>query len=426
MFIKALIMGAPSAGKTRSASFYPRPIFADYEKGRMSLADRNVPYAEILTSRDHEEFLRHVEAECRKPPASRNYQTLVIDTLDAYQRMIIQERLKAERKEALSGFADWGHLDAKMVGFINRLLQLPMNLVVNVHVKETKDGDDGPVLLTPKLKGDIRESIAADFDLVGYMATRWVSVDGERTLKRTLQWHPDPKVPILKDRSGQLPKYTDVNFNEDDFNQIYLPIVGRLDDLTESRDLETIGSEDLPDSPQEGGPVPQGDGAARVMKAAKKAPAKKAAPPRAAEPQPEPRAVAKVTPKPEPEEKPVAEAVGEEATATPVVESFEEKTPEDLVREELGGEVIATSEDFAMPDITEPEPKAEPESQPSADNVCGTPTSGPQKPWAQDVGCGKDLATVSPDMVNIAVLKHAKKLCPACLKIANEKKKEMA
>ena len=68
-FVKALIMGAHGAGKTRSASFWPRPIFADTERGRMSLADRSVPYADIRSTADMDALLEHLRKECQKPIA---------------------------------------------------------------------------------------------------------------------------------------------------------------------------------------------------------------------------------------------------------------------------------------------------------------------------------------------------------------------
>lgn len=45
--------------------FWPRPIFADCEGGRGSLADRNVPYAEIKNSQDMLDFLSHLKDQER-------------------------------------------------------------------------------------------------------------------------------------------------------------------------------------------------------------------------------------------------------------------------------------------------------------------------------------------------------------------------
>lgn len=141
-YIKCLIMGEPDAGKTRSASFWPDPIFADCERGRMSIADRGVPYAEIRSSRDMDALLLRLRQECMRPAEKRQFRTLVIDTIDSYQRTLIAERLQAERKDSLSGWADWGYLDAKMQQVLQAVMNLPMHVVVNLHVKDEHDGDD--------------------------------------------------------------------------------------------------------------------------------------------------------------------------------------------------------------------------------------------------------------------------------------------
>lgn len=254
-YIKALIMGPPGAGKTRSASFWQKPIFADCEKGRMSIADRGVPYGEIRSGQQMDDLLDLLKKECKKG-AQRKYQTLVIDTIDSYQRIIISERLISENKEALSGWADWGHLDAKMSQFLEKLLNLPMNVVVNMHVKEKSEDVPGEedsklIIVQPKLKGDLRYQIAAEFDLVGYMSTYWAAVDGERALKRSIRWFPEPRYPILKDRSGQLPRYTDVTFTDEDFNGLYNAIVGdHIEALPQATVIGEIGEpEPVPASP---------------------------------------------------------------------------------------------------------------------------------------------------------------------------------
>ena len=112
--IKALILGPPGAGKTRAASYWPKPIYADCEKGLMSVSDRSVPFGHVRSSAEMDELLNMLRLESNKTLTSRRFNTFVVDTVDSYQQVLIQERLKAERKDTLSGFADWGYLDAKM------------------------------------------------------------------------------------------------------------------------------------------------------------------------------------------------------------------------------------------------------------------------------------------------------------------------
>jgi hypothetical protein len=229
----------------------------------MSIADRGVPYGEIRSGTQMDELLDLLKKECKKG-AGRKYQTFVIDTIDSYQRIIIHERLEAEKKEALSGWADWGHLDGKMTQFLEKLLNLPMNIVVNMHVKETVEDVAGSesklVVIQPKLKGDLRDQIAAEFDLVGYMSTYWAAENGERALKRAIRWFPEPRHPILKDRSGRLPRFTDVTFTDEDFEGLYGAIVGdHIESMPETSVVEEIGKEtevSEPAGPDEsGGPV---------------------------------------------------------------------------------------------------------------------------------------------------------------------------
>ena len=435
-FIKMLVLGAPGSGKTRSASFWPKPIYADCEKGRMSIADRKVPFAEVRSVGEMDELLRMLALECQKPLASRKYLTLVIDTVDSFQRTVIQERLRTEKKEALSGWADWGYLDAKMTQFIERLLNLQMNIIVNCHVKETAEGDDDSRLLVtgPKLKGDLRDQIAAEFDLVGYLGTFWEAEDGERVLKRAIRWQPSPNHPILKDRSGRLPNFTDVDFTEQDYGRIFYEIIGRddfLDSLAPSEVLETL---DVPNPAAPLGADIKGGQVATPADlspvAGKKAPAKKAA---AAKPVP---GVIEVVDTPVPAVSPVStvvNATGEtttpvdmpnvdepaglptdvaltvddeeapaEATMTVDTETGEILTP-DQVAEHLGGTVLSEVE-------TADVPQTEVAQVPGY--ICGSQPPTFIGKHAAAEGCG----TVIEDLnkMNIALLRTKTHLCPTC------------
>lgn len=467
--IKALILGAPSSGKTRSASFWPRPIFADCEKGRMSIADRAMPYAEITSQDEMKEFVRHLRLECMKPPQSRAYQTAVIDTFDSYQKIVMKERLRETKRDAFSGWEDWGYLETRMNNFLIALTALPMNIVVNVHTKDRKEGDDGPLFLAPRLKGDIRESISEAFDLIGLMQVHWEAVNGERTLTRSIEWHPRPDVPILKDRSGRLPKFTPVSFTEEDYTNLFIPLAEALDDLQSGETLETLET-DADRAPE---PVaPHATGAVAQPQAAKKAPAKKAAPPAApaaavappaaaapagarpavpaakrptievvdtnvpVPPESEPAGAESApsvdeAPKEEPGDgvppgvDPVTGVVGEgfvdTAAAGPDVT---EEQALDTVAKEMGGKV---EREIMAPDEDPPvEPPATPVPSPvpvhGDAKICGQPGKDRSGNVNEDPipGCGKSLADEKPDLVNISLIKSTREkrptyLCPACM-----------
>lgn len=413
-YVKVLVMGSSGAGKTRSASFWPAPIFADLENGRMSIADRAVPYVEINNSAEMFELIKHLEADAAKGNA-RSYRTLVVDTIDAFQRKVIDERLAKEKKEALSGWADWGYLDLKMTQLVHRIQNLPMNVVVNLHVKESVEdnGDSTQIVYQPKLKGDIRDQIGADFDLVGHMGTYYEVEQGERVLKRAIRWQPEPRFPNLKDRSGRLPRFTSVEFAESDFEQIREAILGEaIEALPEQQIVDQIDVPDeeiVPVGPDEtGGPV-----ATPEKLGAKKAPAKKAAK-KAAPAAPAKVADATVEPEPEPdddEEIPGGLPVVEEAattdddalgaTSAEVAAAVVTPTPE-AVAEAVGGEVISDTEKADEPVKTETDG---PVCGDQPDYMVGKKEAAP--------GCGRPGVLQDPKNP-IAVLKTGTHLCSDC------------
>ena len=425
-YVKALVMGNHGSGKTRSASFWPKPIFADCERGRMSLADREVPYADIRSTADMAALLDLLRKEGQKPVGNRRFQTLVIDTFDAYQRIVIQERLRSEKKESLSGWADWGYLDGKMVQLVEQLLNLPMNIVVNLHVKEVSDGgdsDDGEASILvrkARLKGDIKDTIFQDFDLIGQMETSYTAVKGERVLQRQIRWHAEPKFPNLRDRSGKLPRFTTIDFTDQDYWRIFNAITSGIDQLPNSQVVETLetGATDAevqPAGPDEkGGPV---EVPPQPAKGARKAAAKKAAPAaKKAEPKVQ---VDEVEPSKAPDPEPAPEPESAEPAATPVDPG-----------------VAAEGQDPWAPAATEvPEPAAdkrvaedaeallagalgaETVSSPGARNEgeCGFQPESYRKFEDAPKGCGADLTSENKAKVNLALLRAKAQICSSCL-----------
>lgn len=414
-YIKALIMGGHGVGKTRSASYWPKPIYADCEKGLMSVADRGVPYASVKSSADMNALLDHLRLDGLKPPEKRQYKTLIIDTLDSYQRVLIQERLRAEKKESLSGWGDWGYLDAKMSQLIERMLNLPINIVVNLHTKDEKDQDGESELLVKKarLKGEVKESIFQDFDLIGQMETSYAAVKGERVQKRQIRWHSEPRFPALRDRSGKLPRFTEVDFTEDDFQRIFDAIASGSEELPETTEVETIavaGDEvepvaaDVTGGPVESPKVPAAKKAAPAKKApAKKAIAKKAAPAQEI--------------KGEAVESDVAgtgEAVNmETGEITPAGEPLPEVSNDvvdaeqvELLEEELGATVVAET-----PVVTE---------APAAKKAraCGEQPDSMVGKFDAHAGCDKTLSADNAGRASLAMLKFKTYLCDDCFESA--------
>jgi hypothetical protein len=239
--VKALIIGGPGAGKTRWSSYFPDPIYADCEKGLASVADRKVPYVTILNSTDMLDMLAFLKQECRQPKDKRKYQTVVIDTLDAFQRKVKNEWCEINKKETFTGWEAWGYLNAKLQLLMVRLLNLDMNVIVAVHYKDktTKDeaGNDSHELML-QLQGELADTAYNDFDLVGWMGTYWEAVEGERVQKRGLTFTATPDKPFLKDRLHVTPKWMEVAFADTDYENLFARIQSKIEDIDKT---ETIG-----------------------------------------------------------------------------------------------------------------------------------------------------------------------------------------
>lgn len=266
--IKALLIGGPGAGKTRSASFWPKPFFIDCEDGRGSIADRAVPYVRVRTSKDMLDALEYLKGLESTPKAQRRHQTVVVDTADSFQRIVKDEWVTQTKAGSFSGFDAWGYLDTKMQLLFTRLLNLDFNVVVLVHFKDKtyKDGDNTIRELTLQLQGAIAEQVFNDFGLVGWMGTYWEAEGGERVQKRGLTFRPTPEKPFLKDRFHVTPPWMQITFTERDYDQLFEAFMSR-------EDIETIPEAsvagEVPDSeaqtrpaagsvnaPAEGGPLP--------------------------------------------------------------------------------------------------------------------------------------------------------------------------
>lgn len=444
-WVKCLIMGPPDVGKTRSASFWPKPIFADCERGRMSLADRKVPYAEITSTADMDALIEQMKFDAKRPPEKRKYQTLVVDTVDHYQKLVINERLRKEGKERLEGWADWGWLDALMQQFVEKVLNLPMNVIMNVHFQTITEGDDDDkakrTFQKLRLKGDVKEWLLEEFDLIGMMESQYRAVEGERKRFRHIRWHNEPAYPLLKDRSGSLPQFTEIDFTTNDYSRIFDAITSKVDDLPESETVEEIEvPEELVAEPVgtdvQGGPVDPGKLPEKRV-AAKKTVAKKvAAKTRDAEPgeatvvDPSEKGTKNVPLVVDPNKVNlgnVAHAHAKDGTclknqfghrcgATPAPEA----SPADVLDRESGTDVDAQTEganqdDPALALVKEELGATEvaADEPPKPQKYCGKQPDSHKKFPAVE-GCGKDLDTEIPAKVNLALLRAKTMLCTDC------------
>lgn len=224
-FTKALICGEPGSGKTLISSTWKNPIFASAEGGLMSVADRNVPFVEIKSSKDLFELKSQLDqpASIRTQKFGFEVDTVIIDTIDEIQKILIAERLRDTKSDAMK-MQDWGWLGEQMKAIITGFRNMDMHVVFCCHLKDKDDQDTGQSWTQPGLQGGIGNEIAAyvDFSLLLRTATVTEIIDNKahKRIIRVLQTYRDARHPWIKDRSGKLPSEIEVNFN-DDFQRIY-------------------------------------------------------------------------------------------------------------------------------------------------------------------------------------------------------------
>lgn len=210
---------------TRMSSTFPNVFYANVEGGLMSVADRAVPFADISSSDDLNGLLQAL----RQPPKAREaalgvpVSTIVIDTLDAFQKLLVDERKRNEKKETMA-IADWGWLGDQLRMVVRNFRNLEMNVIFTCHVKTDSDAESGQTFVKPALQGAMGDEIAAYVDIAGLLkaSPKNAIKDGKtiRVLQRTIQTGPDLRHPWLKDRSGKLPFEFDVNLVNDGISLI--------------------------------------------------------------------------------------------------------------------------------------------------------------------------------------------------------------
>lgn len=244
-YVKALVCGPAGAGKTLFSSTFPGAVFASAEGGLMSIASRQLKYADVASPSDVKELISMLSQDeaVRNKMFGIEVKTLVVDTMDEVQKLFIQERLRSKKLEALD-MQGWGWLGEQIRSVLRSLRNLPMNVVFTCHLKEVTDNESGQVFFKPALQGAVGDEIANYMDLAVLLRNRVRTVvdpasgNSKRVIERYLQTYPDSQHTWIKDRSGTLENEVPVNFT-DDYERIHSSIFGFMKDLPASEVVES-------------------------------------------------------------------------------------------------------------------------------------------------------------------------------------------
>lgn len=266
--IKMANCGYPGAGKTLFASTAPSPFFVFFrEQPRiMSIADRYIPHTKVTNRLDDQgrllvpiwdtllEVVEYLESE-----RGADYETVVIDTGDE-----LFQALKEGRKAANRGkFAiqDWGWLGDTYREVINRIIDLPKHVIVNFHLKNTQEGEDGEIVREIALQGQAKDEVAGWFDLVAVIDSWEEETQEGKILHRGLLTSTTPKYPFVKDHSGKLPKVFELSDNfVGDFKRlhdlIYKDLPAADHEVIETVEVEAKAKPEKKTSGETGVPTP--------------------------------------------------------------------------------------------------------------------------------------------------------------------------
>lgn len=231
-FIKVLIAGVPGSGKTRVSATFPNPLIASAEGGLMSIADKGIPYVEVKSLSDlvGVRSIMEADAETRAELVGCPVDTIVIDTIDTVQRILIEERLQSTRQDSMK-IQDWGWLGNQMSALINGFRACDAHVVFTCHIKEQQDSDSGRVWFDPALQGQTAKQLPGMVDLALVLQAKLRRVAGETEvetiLDRFLLTRPTDQFDWVKDRSGKLPEVFPVDM-ETEYERLSEFIFGQV------------------------------------------------------------------------------------------------------------------------------------------------------------------------------------------------------
>jgi len=250
---KLAICGHAGVGKTMFGSTARNPLFVFFgENPRLkSVALRGIAHVKLSnelgldgklesTAQDQlQALVMYLQLE------ETDYNTFILDTGDELFFQMKQARTIKNGGEFKVG--DWGWIGDAYREVIMGVIDLPMNVIVNYHIKTSSD-EEG-MIRELSLQGAAKDDAPTWFDIVGVIDTYQVTnEDGDDVMKRALTLQ-SPRYPWVKDHSGVLGNRFPIS---DDF----IGDFPRLLELVSAEEGPAIAHEVLEEVVKEETPVP--------------------------------------------------------------------------------------------------------------------------------------------------------------------------
>lgn len=150
---KFIIIGDPFSGKTTLASKAPKPLFLSTD-GNAAKAGLDAVFADSLNT---------VRRVIEYFPESKEYDTLVIDTIegisDLFERSEIERHNEENPEAMIKALTDvpygklTGSLNKRLASFSEKLLMIPKNVIILSYMKRQVDDVSSSIVLSSELKG---------------------------------------------------------------------------------------------------------------------------------------------------------------------------------------------------------------------------------------------------------------------------------
>ena len=253
---KLAVCGFAGSGKTMFGSTARNPLFVFFgENPRLkSVATRGIPHVKLsnelgldgsLAASVQDQLhalVMHLQLQ------EHDYDTLVIDTGDE-----LFQQMKAARTIKNGGefkVGDWGWIGDTYREVIGGLIDLPMNVIVNYHVKTSGD-EEGGTYRELALQGAAKDEAPGWFDIVGVMDTYVVTdEDGGDVTRRALTVQSSRLYPWVKDHSYALGSRFEISHD-------FVGDFPRLLELVTAEEGENISHEVLEEVAKKEAPTPE-------------------------------------------------------------------------------------------------------------------------------------------------------------------------
>lgn len=230
--IRMLLAGHESVSMARVYLTAPNVLVASAGAPSVPLAVAGAKSVTITGEDDLFAVKKALEgtAEEREQRLGFPVDTLVIDSLDEFQRLMLVKRLEKERRTDTVS-EDWSWISNRLNRIFTGLTSLDLNIVVISHLANVHES----TAIKPNIQGafanqihkyvdyalllDAYEVINEPAEVVVDSSTDTIDISYDTSVKRSLVTVPTPDAPWVHDDTQTLDRFIDLTF-EDDFATI--------------------------------------------------------------------------------------------------------------------------------------------------------------------------------------------------------------